>query len=40
VTQIGEVVRQLGDQYMGIAFFLVLLLSHGTQKDKQTYQDM
>jgi len=31
----GEVVRQLGDSYLGIAFFLVLLLSHGSKK-KQT----
>ena len=33
------VVRQLGDQYLGIVFFLVLLLSHGSQKNRQTYQD-
>jgi len=30
-----EVVRQLEDQYLGIAFFLVLLLSRGSQKNKQ-----
>ena len=36
---IREVVKQPGDQYLGIAFFLVLLLSHGSQKNRQTYQD-
>ena len=28
-----EVVRQLGDQYLDIAFFLVHLLSQGSQKN-------